>query len=624
LTYVSLYRKWRPQTFDEIAGQSHVTQTLKNAIERGRVSHAYLFCGPRGTGKTTTARILAKAINCVEGPTVKPCGNCDSCRSITDGNSIDVLELDAASNRKVDEIRDFLEKIPYSSAQGGKKVYIVDEVHMLTTESFNTLLKTLEEPPEHVVFILATTEPNKVLPTILSRCQRFDFMRISVPDIEERLRAVAKAEEISIDDAALTLIAHHVQGAMRDALGILEQLASYAKEQIAASDVTMLLGVTDSEVLYGFTSMLASGDLAGGLLFVEDRVAKGHDIRQFMQDMLGYLRDLYLVQSVNGIRPASITDELWERFEEQAAGINSRSLLFYINTLNELYNQSRWSTDVRLQLEIALFKMIKTGDDVTVEGLLHRIERLENALMSGGRLPRDVSPDKALAGAEQTKEVIWVKPQAKTSGRAQERPDAGGKDVKKPKHDRDTGIETVGDDPAAATTVAITASTESEELLRNSVTAATENTAKSEAIVEGAETPGDTTSPVSIEMVQKYWPQVLKLIKEKKRARYHFFAAAKVKRIENGKLVLAIKAAERQFIENPENLQLLRSALKIASGIDVQIICEPVRDNVKTVAVTDSVDANAEHDEVLAIGDYIKMVQDTFGAKIVEDISLED
>jgi DNA polymerase-3 subunit gamma/tau len=304
---VSLYRKWRPQSFDEIAGQSHVTQTLKNAIERGRLSHAYLFCGPRGTGKTTTARILAKAINCENGATTNPCNECESCRSIVDGNSIDVLELDAASNRKVDEIRDFLEKIPYSSTQGGKKVYIIDEVHMLTTESFNTLLKTLEEPPEHVVFILATTEPNKVLPTILSRCQRFDFRRISVADIETRLKTVAEAEGINIDSGALGLISAYVQGAMRDALGILEQLASYAKERITSSDVTALLGITDAEVLFKFVAMLIEGDLAGCLVFLDELISRGQDVRQFIQDLLGYLRDIYLVKSVDGARAKNIT-----------------------------------------------------------------------------------------------------------------------------------------------------------------------------------------------------------------------------------------------------------------------------------------------------------------------------
>jgi DNA polymerase-3 subunit gamma/tau len=653
---VSLYRKWRPQSFDEIAGQSHVTQTLKNAIERGRLSHAYLFCGPRGTGKTTTARILAKAINCENGATTNPCNECESCRSIVDGNSIDVLELDAASNRKVDEIRDFLEKIPYSSTQGGKKVYIIDEVHMLTTESFNTLLKTLEEPPEHVVFILATTEPNKVLPTILSRCQRFDFRRISVADIEARLKTVAEAEGINIDPAALGLISGHVQGAMRDALGILEQLASYAKELIAPSDVTALLGITDAEILFKFTTMLVEGDLAGCLVFLDELVCRGQDIRQFMQDLLGYLRDIYLVKSVDGVRAKNITDEMQERFEEQAASVNSRSVLFYINTLNEVYNQSRWSTDIRLQFEIALFKMIKTGDDVTLEGLLYRIERLENALMSGGGflstpgapsraetvsrassgvsksddLGKNIDPASPKAAGlnpgaadkadiEGFKEVIWVKPEKPVSGdginKGQTAAESSSVATKVQQDDK------AAKRPLIEPVIMVTDDQPLQAGVNNGAMGNSSHTGAS-GMTTGAE-----AGVVNVETIQKYWPQVMKLIKEKKRARYPFFAAAKVKRVEDGKLVLAVKPAERQFIENQESLSLLRNALKIASGIDIQIICEALGEKVRTVAVSDPVvsgDIGEDHDEILGIGDYIKRVQDAFGAKIVEDITLGD
>ncbi|MHB8840693.1 MAG: DNA polymerase III subunit gamma/tau [Candidatus Aquicultor sp.] len=568
MAYVSLYRKWRPQTFDEIAGQPHVIQTLKNAIDKGRIAHAYLFCGPRGTGKTSVARILAKAINCAQGPTATPCNECDPCRSVNEGSSIDVLELDAASNRRVEEIRDLLEKIPYSSTQGGKKVYIIDEVHMLTTESFNTLLKTLEEPPEHVVFVLATTEPHKVLPTILSRCQRFDFRRISVADIEARLRFVAEAEHIDIDESALFLIAHHAQGALRDALGVLDQLASFSKEKIASADVVALLGITDSELLLQFSDTLIKADLGEGLLLVDGLIEKGFDLRQFIQDLLGHLRNLYLAQTVPDMSLASVPDELKEKLTGQASRVNPRSLLFFINTLSDLYNQSRWATDMRLLFEIALFKMVKTGDDASIEGVMHRVERLENALAGG------------------------VAPPAKERGRK----------------------------PAATTTPS-----------------------------EPVEAPGMPAGAiVDMELVKRAWPQVLKIIKEKKRSRYDFFARAALNRVEDGRLVLALKESDKAFVETPENLKLLRDALKTASGVAVPIMCELAAEapgktterpsstvgssvsdatggNVKTVAVTrTSAEDGLIPSDTIPADDYIKLVQDTFGAKIVEEISIDE
>lgn len=570
MAYLSLYRKWRPQTFDEVAGQPHITQTLKNAIEKGRVAHAYLFCGPRGTGKTTSARILAKAINCAEGPTPTPCNKCSSCVAINEGASIDVLELDAASNRKVDEIRELLEKIPYSATQGGKKVYIIDEVHMLTAESFNTLLKTLEEPPEHVVFILATTEAHKVLPTILSRCQRFDFRRISVADIETRLREVAEAEKIPIERSALALIAAHSQGALRDALGVLDQLASFSKEKITAADVTALLGLTDTELLLKFTGMLGAADLSGVLLSVDEMMAGGIDLRQFIQDLLGHLRDLFLLQSAPGVDLSRVPEEFLPRLSEQARQLNPRQLLFFINILNDLYNQSRFSTDMRLVFEIALFKMIKAQDDTSAEGILHRLERLESALSGkadkGPQTPVARKQPEAISQTASSRAKAPVAP-----------PIAPAKDER-------------GSVAPAVATVA--------------------------------------TGPApDFERIQDGWPQVLKIIKEKKRTRYNFFAAAKLAGIDaQGRLVLTLKQSDKEFIETPENIKLLREAIKVATGFDIPIVCKLEGgaggiNGGKTVAV---VETEGPEEQILADEDYIKLVQDTFGAKIVEEISVEN
>jgi len=563
LAYLSLYRKWRPQTFDEIAGQSHITQTLKNAIEKGRISHAYLFSGPRGTGKTTTARVLAKAINCAEGPTPTPCNECESCRLISDGTSMDVLELDAASNRRVEEIRDLLEKIPYSSTQGHKKVYIIDEVHMLTPESFNTLLKTLEEPPEHVIFVLATTEPHKVLPTILSRCQQFDFRRISAPDIEARLKKVAEAEGMAVEPAALSLIAHHAQGALRDALGILEQLASFSSEKVASADVVSLLGLTDSELLLDFTDMLGKGDLAAGLLFIDELTEKGFDMRQFIQDLLVHLRNLFLIQSVPNAKLAGVPGDIGEKLSTQASALNQQSLMFFINTLSEVYNQSRWATDIRLLLELALFKMTKSDSDVSTEGMLHRLERLEDAILTGtSRLASEVAPQQP-QGLKQAEGM-------------------GGEDIKA------SGPVNGGGRAEVSSGVA------------------------TETLAGRA---------VDIEAMQKLWPQVLKLVKEKKPSRYSFFAAGKLSRIDGGRLVLSFKKSDKDFVESPENLKLLQSALKVVSGFDIPITCELAGDVAKTVAVTDGA---APEESLLSADDCVKLVRDIFGAKIVEEISVDE
>ncbi|HEY3375478.1 MAG TPA: DNA polymerase III subunit gamma/tau [Candidatus Aquicultor sp.] len=576
---MSLYRKWRPQTFDEIAGQPHITQTLKNAIEKGRIAHAYLFCGPRGTGKTTTARVLAKAINCEQGPTTTPCNKCTSCVSINDGTSMDVLELDAASNSKVDEIREFLERIPYSATEGNKKVYIIDEVHMLSPASFNALLKTLEEPPEHVVFVLATTETHKVLPTILSRCQRFDFRRISVADIEERLKTVAEAEQIAISDDAITLIANHAQGALRDALGVLDQLASYSKEKISLADVTALLGVTDSQLLISCTDMLVNSDLAGGLVLIEQLVAGGTDLRQFVLDLVRHLRDLFLTKTVPGRRIGAIPDELYERFKAQTAAVDPRSLMFFINTLNEVYNQSRWAADIRLSLEIALFKMVRSSDDVSTESMLHRIERLEATLASG--------ENPASATSSTASAFVQLSPEA-----------AGPQAVK-------------GNAPATDSAPA------SVRTKKTECTPTAKQTGG--AAAHAGEAPAIET--LDIGEMKRAWPQVLKIIKEKKKTRYNFFAAAKLMRIEQGRLVLALKESDKTFVESPENMRLLRDAVKVASGIDVPIICELANGGTKTVAV---VETDAPEGHTLAVDEYVKLVQNTFGAKIVEDISIDN
>lgn len=356
--YVTLYRKWRPQTFEDVVGQEHIVRTLTNALKDNRVAHAYIFSGPRGTGKTSIAKILAKSLNCAEGPTVTPCNKCASCLEITAGTGLDVIEIDAASNRGIDEIRDIREKVKFMPAGGGSKVYIIDEVHMLTPEAFNALLKMLEEPPAHVVFILATTEPHKVLQTILSRCQRFDFRRLKTDELAGRLREIAKAEGIDIDDESVALIAKQARGGMRDAVSTLDQLSSYTGSVVRAEDVMAMLGMVDTGLLFKITDYIRDHDAAKALVFVNEIVESGWDLRQFSKDLTEHFRNLFVIK--NTAKPAdavNATTEELAKLKAQADGFAPNVLTDAIEVLSGLNNEMRFATDPRLLLEMALVKM---------------------------------------------------------------------------------------------------------------------------------------------------------------------------------------------------------------------------------------------------------------------------
>ncbi|MDI6765504.1 MAG: DNA polymerase III subunit gamma/tau, partial [Bacteroidota bacterium] len=294
MTYLVTARKWRPMVFEDIIGQSHITITLRNAIATNRLSHAYIFSGPRGVGKTTTARILAKAINCVNPNNLNPDNECDLCKEITEGRSVNVFEIDGASNRGVDEIRNLREAVRYGPAKGKYKVYIIDEVHMLTKEAFNALLKTLEEPPAYVMFIFATTEIHKVPLTILSRCQRFDFRRISINEITSRLRFIAKEDHVTIDDEALFIIAKRADGSMRDAQSIFDQVISFCGEDIKSQQILSMLNIVDQDIYFRVTEIIKSKDVQAGLLIVDEIINRGFDLREFLGGLMEHLRNMLI------------------------------------------------------------------------------------------------------------------------------------------------------------------------------------------------------------------------------------------------------------------------------------------------------------------------------------------
>lgn len=385
-----MYRKWRPQRFSELIGQKHVTSTLGSALRSGRIAHAYLFCGPRGTGKTSTARILAKAINCVNGPTDEPCNECEPCVSISAGRALDVIEIDAASNRKIDEIRELLEKIPFAPTALRTKVYIIDEVHQLTPEASSALLKTLEEPPRHVVFVLATTEPHKILPTIISRCQRFDFQLVSAQEIAELLSRIAGVEGIRVESEAIDLIAEHAHGSVRDALGVMDQISSFSGEEVCASVVAELLGEVETRVVIKMLDLIADRDTAGAISLVGRVLESGKDPRRFAESLISHLRSIFLIQnSANPEEIVQATREHYERLCAKAKRFKPYEVLRLIERFGDAHREMRWSENARLVLECAVVKATRIDTDVTVEGLLYRMDELERKIeaIAGGSLP---------------------------------------------------------------------------------------------------------------------------------------------------------------------------------------------------------------------------------------------
>ena len=579
MAHQSLYRKYRPQTFDDVVGQQHIERTLRNAVADGTVAHAYLFTGPRGTGKTTTARILAKALNCRLGPTAQPDGTCEDCIEIAEGRHPDVYELDAASRTGVDNVREeIIGRVNFAPQRGRYKVYIIDEVHMLSTAAFNALLKTLEEPPPHVVFILATTHPHKVPDTIHSRCQRFDFHRISIEEIAGRLRVICDGEGFTVPEAALALIARHASGGMRDAITTLEQLASFTGGTIGLADVEGLLGEVDSAALFEIAGLVAHRDIAGCFRWVARFAEEGTDLAEFVRELTGHVRNLYLIAAVGDAEGLiDATAEERGRLSSQAAEYGGPDRLARVlDLLGELGSELRWSSDQRLSLEVALTRMARPTGEMTLEAVAERVEMLERMRAVGE--PAVGAAEASGSGAQPTaKDAVFAKspetsaaPAAPQSRRASGAGSSGG---------AGGASEAGGSRKASAESERLKASWDAAAHgLSADTPASSESTTASEPAPAAA--PAGEAAPITRDVrhgvvldraaARRAWPAVLVEIKKLRPARASQFADIEVDLDDDASTLVLEFPADQSFAmelaEEPEMRDMLKVALAAVLG----------------------------------------------------------
>ena len=546
MSYQALYNKYRPQTFEEVVEQKHIIKTLKSAITQNRVSHAYLFCGPHGIGKTSIARVFAKALNCEEGITTIPCNKCNICSSISNGSCIDVLEIDGASNRGIDEIRNLREKVNYLPTQARKKIYIIDEVHMLTTEAFNALLKTLEEPPAHVIFMMATTQPNKILPTILSRCQRFDLHLISSEDIVKRLKYIAKEEKIKITPSALSLIAKHSKGSQRDATGILDQLHSYTDKKIEEEDVASLLGVLDYKNLFKIVELIIKEDTAELIYLVDELSQLGRDLRQLVGDIIEHLRVILITKNVKeSTGLVHVPKDLKATLTRQSKQIELEEIHRLLDLFSQTYKDMRWASNNKLLLEIALIKATRLSLDDTISGLLSRVKDLENKVRF--RLEEEpISADIYLRG-------------------------------KKEKEDKEIEKEILEDEKGIQEEVQEIFEEEEKELLEPEKVKEIEYEPEKLEIEEGIKVKkkvGKKTADFNFELVQKMWPLVLDELKEKYKPTHALLLMAMPVKVKDNLIEIQFEVEakfQKELVEREDHFKKIRDTISRILGRKVNI-----------------------------------------------------
>jgi len=558
MSYLVLARKWRPKFFDEVVGQEHVARTLTNSIEQDRVHHAYLFCGARGVGKTSTARILAKCLNCAEGPTSEPCYHCNSCRDITEGQSVDVYEIDGASNRGINEIRELREGVRYAPSQGRFKVYIIDEVHMLTTEAFNALLKTLEEPPEHAYFIFATTEPQEIPITILSRCQRFDFKRISQTDIVDHLATICEEEGIETERAALQLMARQAEGAMRDALSLLDQVIGFAGDSFDEEEVADILGVANREHLFEISRGIVRRDAeeALGALDVVNRY--GYDLQQFASELVAHLRDLTVAAAVDD--PAGVTSLTESELEEAREQLSSmdvegearRQLLHrYFSVMADGAREMTRSPYPKLIFEMTLVRLTDLEPLVELDLLVDRLDALEQELGDWEDLPDSESPGSTRSPGGGAPTDGGADPAAEEPAAEAEPPGPAGADRE-------------GTDEGAA-------EDRSEDDEEDDEGEASGESARQSATGEQREPPAADDRPSPSERsgeaeLEQRWRRVVKYVRERNESAAVKFEHAHPERFEEGRIELGCEPQYLSFFERPDHRRAIAEAAEELFG----------------------------------------------------------
>lgn len=602
--YTALYRQYRPLTFDQVAGQQHITTTLRNQVTGDRVAHAYLFAGTRGTGKTSTARILARAVNCADRKDGNPCNRCKTCSRALEGKLMDIIEIDAASNRGVDEIRDLREKVKYPPAEGRYRVYIVDEVHMLTAEAFNALLKTLEEPPSHVIFILATTEPQKLPATVLSRCQRFDFKRIPFPEMVKLLEQVSGEAGIDIDQRALELIAGRADGAARDALGLLDKCFAFEQGNLTLDRVVSVLGMAQDRLLFDLARRLSKRDAAGCIMLLDQAARDGRDTGQLFKDIIYHLRDI-LITKVAPSGLADLSDKKKEALKALASDWEVNTLIRAINVMAEAEGKAKWSTYPEVFLEVALVKLCEPSMDASLEGIMDRLSRLEDVVLKGGTVKTSTgTEDKAPAGGDllpAAADNSAIPPEegagkpdksrdnetvSKVSPRQNKESDAG--------HEKEKD-KTLGNDGGRGDGQERDESEEREDLQRD----------------------GHRLGPgnVSLELMVAAWGDVLKYLEKHKKGLYTVLMGSRPIQVnEEGMLVVGCKALYGicyEIANSKENRDALRDAVYSVTKAHFDIKIESIDDQGEAVCQSLQEDRSL-YEEAVSIfgGDLVERLDD--------------
>ncbi|MYH19021.1 MAG: DNA polymerase III subunit gamma/tau [Gemmatimonadetes bacterium] len=592
LAYEVTARKWRPQEFDGVIGQEHVTTTLKNAIQAGQIAHAYLFAGPRGVGKTTTARILAKALNCVDGPTVTPCNACTFCREISEGRSVDVLEIDGASNNRVEQVRThLLESVKYTPSQGKHKIYIIDEVHMLTKEAFNALLKTLEEPPAHVYFIFATTDPRKVIPTVLSRCQRFDFRRISGPTIVDHLAMISEKSGYDVQREALALIARRVDGSMRDAESLLDQVVAFGGTALTAREAAEVLGIVDQDVYFELLDIVAEQDVPKGLDLVDRIFGQGHDLEEIVLGILEHLRNLLVVKAAPEaevlIGDAALA---LDRYREQAGRFETEDLLRLSQLATQMEQSVKTSALPRVQLETGVVRMIRMARSVQLTDVMARLSEMASRVETGegGEGPRteDSSTEDSSTGDSESPSAQHADPSSGSAPVPSPAPAVADPSGPAPSDDE-------GRSPAASSESTPESSESTAESTESSA-GAPASTASSEsstgAPASTASSESSTGAPVSskldLQTARSRWPAIVDEITRQRNGLGILLAEAALSACSPpddagpegpSRITLRFEAGHvfhMQQIEKRENKSLIQKECSRVLGMPVRIECE--------------------------------------------------